>query len=180
MAILSCHVSIKLPPPKSVTVRSFFSPLAKRGHREVLRVPLGCARLGIQAIENRSSSVISHRRRSSDDGPIAREPFRRVRLLMLLSPPATVGVSCILGCRWIRQSGLLAACDNGIEVVTGLGTHGSRIGRGTDDHGARGRSAGRPFAWSPARPGDELPPARAHPASTRRPPAPAIRRAGNT
>ena len=32
-----------------------FSPLAKGGHRGVLRVPLRCARFGIQAIENRFS-----------------------------------------------------------------------------------------------------------------------------
>ena len=31
-----------------------FSPLAKGGYRGVLRVPLRCARFGIQAIENRS------------------------------------------------------------------------------------------------------------------------------
>src|SRR5271157_4603832 len=31
-----------------------FSPLAKGGHRGVLRVPLRCARFGIHAIENRS------------------------------------------------------------------------------------------------------------------------------
>ena len=47
-----------LPPPfarggKSATSGLFF-PLAKGGHRGVLRVPLRCARLGVQAIENRS------------------------------------------------------------------------------------------------------------------------------
>src|SRR5208337_3873931 len=36
-----------------------FSPLAKGGYRGVLRVPLRCARFGIQAIENRSSAVCS-------------------------------------------------------------------------------------------------------------------------
>ena len=36
-----------------------FSPLAKRGYRGVLRVPLRCARFAIQAIENRSSAVCS-------------------------------------------------------------------------------------------------------------------------
>ena len=35
----------------------FFSPLAKGGHRGVIRVLLRCARLGMQAIENRFSGV---------------------------------------------------------------------------------------------------------------------------
>ncbi len=38
-----------------------FSPLAKGGYRGVLRVPLRCARFGIRAIENRSSSVLNAR-----------------------------------------------------------------------------------------------------------------------
>ncbi len=39
-------------------VRSFFSQLAKGGHRGgVLRVPLRCAGFGIQAIENRSGAT---------------------------------------------------------------------------------------------------------------------------
>ena len=38
-----------------------FSPLAKGGRRGVLRVPLRCARLGIQAIENRSTTASQER-----------------------------------------------------------------------------------------------------------------------
>src|SRR5271166_2500806 len=38
-----------------------FSPLAKGGHRGVLRVPLRYARVGIQAMENRSSEPCHER-----------------------------------------------------------------------------------------------------------------------
>ena len=45
----------RLSPPFAKGGKSaasgLFSPLAKGGHREVLRVPLRCARFGIQAIE---------------------------------------------------------------------------------------------------------------------------------
>ena len=46
-----------------------FSPLAKGGHRGVLRVPLRCARFGIQANENRSDPIQGTQIRSPAHNP---------------------------------------------------------------------------------------------------------------